>query len=417
MKKKSKLFKFDTVLTPVLFIIMPGTCIHALNEYLEGGFSYYFIRDIVVISLMILGYIGYRYSLMSKSNLFSVPIYSIVGAIMATVIIGRFDPGFKFEPVFLQSEMILSLLMLMHYKQVKNLLIFNFFYVLFCFFTVGSEYPIDKFIYHGMIVCGAGVMSYASQSAFVKLAQKLKEANILIKEKNEELKKMNRAKDQLFRIIGHDLRTPFFQLKSLVEMIDEVEDEYERKKIRELLKESADKGNQLLEDLLKWGNSYQHQYEVSLEKQSVSTIVERVFEFSDLSGKRKGVNLINEIPDDLELTINPTMMETVMRNLIANAIKFSHRGSHITVNSQKEEQQVKIAIVDKGVGICDNRIQKLLVNDKNESTVGTDNEQGSGFGLSISKKLVEKQNGTFEIQSECNKGTTIYMSFPIDIAS
>ncbi len=414
MKKKYPLSKFDKVLTPVLFIIMPGTCIHILNEFLEGGLSYYCIRDIIVLSFMILGYIAFRYRLINKSNLFAVSIYSIVGAILASVIIGYFDPNFKFEPVFLQSEMILSLLMLMHYKQVKNLLIFNFFFVLFCFFTVGSEYPIDKFIYHGMIVCGAGIMSYTSQSAFVKLAQKLKEANVLIKDQNEELKKMNKAKDQLFRIIGHDLRTPFFQLKSLVEMIHDVEDESEKEEIKALLIESADKGNQLLEDLLQWGNTYQHKYEVLLEKTYLSATIKRVIDFSEIKIKKKEIIIINNIPDHLELTINPMMMETVMRNLIANAIKFSHSGSEIIVQSEKVGDQIRIDVVDNGIGMCEKKLNMLFVNDKNESTSGTNNEKGSGYGLSISKKLVEKQNGIFEIQSQYNQGTTICMYFPVN---
>ncbi len=413
MKKKYPFFKFDSVLTPIIFIIAPGTFIHSINEFLEGGYSSYFIRDICALAIIALGLLLYRFSLIQKSSLFPVAIYAIVGAVAITFIIGAYDPNFRFEPNFLQAEMILSLLMLVHYKEVKNLLIFNLFFVICCYFTVGNSYAIDKFIYHGMIVCGSGVMTYAGQSAFVRLVQKVKEANILIKDQNEELKKMNLAKDQLFRIIGHDLRTPFFQLKSLVEMINEVEDESEREEIRSLLIESADKGNQLLEDLLQWGNTYQHKYEVSLEKTYLSATIKRVFDFSEIKRKKKEITLINNIPDHLELTINPMMMETVMRNLIANAIKFSHIGSEIIVQSEKVGDQIRIDIVDNGIGISEKRLNMLFVNDKNESTVGTDNEKGSGYGLSISKKLVEKQNGIFEIQSQYNQGTTICMYFPV----
>ncbi len=414
MKKILPDFKFDSVLTPIIFIIAPGTLIHSINEFLEGGYSDYFIRDICALAVIALGLLLYRFSVIPKSSLFPISIYAIVGAVAITFIIGAYDPDFRFEPNFLQAEMILSLLMLMHYKEVKNLLIFNLLFVVCCYLTVGNAYAIDKFIYHGMIVCGSGVMTYASQSAFVRLSQKVKEANILIKEKNEELKKMNLAKDQLFRIIGHDLRTPFFQLKSLVEMINEVESESEKEQIKSLLIESADKGNQLLEDLLQWGNTYQHKHEILLEKTYLKATVERVFDFSEIKRRKKEITLINKIPDYLEITINPIMMETVMRNLIANAIKFSHSGSEIIVQSEKVGEQIRIDIVDNGIGICEKRLNMLFVTDKNESTSGTDNEKGSGYGLSISKKLVEKQNGIFEIQSQHNQGTTIRMYFPVN---
>ena len=157
---------------------------------------------------------------------------------------------------------------------------------------------------------------------------------------------------------------------------------------------------------------YKEQSQVLLEDKEVSTIVDKVFKFSDMKRKRKQISLINKLPEDLKITINPAMMETVMRNLIANAIKFSHRGSYIIVKSEEMEGKIRIAIEDKGIGMDTDSLFRLFTTDKNNSTAGTENEKGTGFGLSIAKKLVEKQNGVLEIESEYNKGTTINLYFP-----
>ncbi len=412
MKKlipKSKLARY---IAPVAMLIVPGTMIHGLNEYLAGGFNVYFIRDIIVVLFLILALVGTKLKLIGGRKLLLLSIYCVVLAIASTFVIGWFDASFRFEPNFLQAEMLLSLLMLIHYKEIKTLLIFNFLLVVGCYFTVGNGYPIDRFIYHGLIVCGSGVLAYRGQRAFAKLSKKMKEANAVIRKQNEDLKKMNNAKDQLFNIIGHDLRTPFFQLKYLVEMIADEEDEYEKQKIKALLIESADNGNQLLEDLLTWGKNYQHKSEVSLEKNSLCKIVKRAISFSELIAMKKEINLVSEVCHDLELFMNSMMMETVLRNLIANAIKFSHKGSKIIVRSERINDQVRIDVVDKGVGISQERLKSLFIHDKNHTTMGTENEKGTGHGLTISKKLVEKQNGVFEIDSTHNEGTTIRMYFP-----
>jgi len=412
MKKLISRYKWDRYIALVSMIIVPGTMIHALNEFLAGGTSIYFIRDIVVIMFLILVLIGTFLQYITRRQLVNLSIYSVVSAIATTFIMGYFDHNFRFEPNFLQAEMLLSLLMLVHYKQIKNLLIFNFLLVVICYFTVGHNYPLDKLIYNGLIVCGSGVLSYITQRSYAKLSRKVREAYAVIRKQNRELREMNTAKDQLFKIIGHDLRTPFYQLRYLVEMIADEKDEIEKQKIKKLLIESADNGNQLLEDLLNWGKNYQNKSEVSLEKKAFCKILKRAISFSKLIAAKKEITLTDNVCHDLELFMNPMMMETVLRNLIANAIKFSHRGSEIIVRSVRMNDQIRIDVIDKGVGITEERLRLLFVNDKNHSTIGTENEKGSGNGLVISKKLVERQNGIFEIASTYNKGTTVHMYFP-----
>jgi len=415
-KKMPRFFQFDKVLFTVMFIALPGIILDGIVEYNEGGFSVYFNRSILTFIIVTIGIILQKTGFIRKSRLLTLTVYTIVLGMMSSIFYGVQDPNFQLESFFLKVEVIVSLLffavgMLVHFRHIIFLLTINFLFITLCLFYYPS-FPIEKLAFYFVIVSGGGLMAYFCQRLLVQLSRKVKEANRLISIKNEELKEMNHSKDDLFRIIGHDLRTPFYQLRSLIDMVDEVDNDQERDQIKSMIKEAADKGNNLLEDLLEWGNIYKKQSQILLETKEISVIVDKVFAFSDLKRKNKEISLINKLPKDLKVTINPAMMETVMRNLIANAIKFSHRGSDIIVKSEKIDGQIRIAIEDKGIGMENDFLYDLFTEEKNSSKAGTENERGTGFGLSIAKKLVEKQNGILEIKSEQNKGTTINLYFP-----
>lgn len=400
-----------------MFVAFPGVAIDAIVEYDTAGFTPYFYRDLFYMGLMIICLCFYRFMFIKRSDVYKIPVYVIVLGQMISVLYRTQNPNFNFEAYFLKAEIILALMMfgigmLVHARHILILLLFNFVFMWTCCAMVPS-FPMGKFVFYGVIVSSSALLAYFSQRILINIYRKLKRANTIIQIKNEELSAMNQSKDQLFRIIGHDLKTPFHQLQSLVDMIDQTDSKEEQSQIKSLLKESASKGNQLLDDLLDWGNSHAQSAEVILEKQDLSEVVERVFEFSDFKRKTKEISLINKLPKNLIIAMNPTMMETVLRNLIANSIKFSHRGSAITVKSEHQDGIVKIAIIDKGIGMCKVSLGKLFTNDKNDTTTGTEDEDGTGFGLSIAKTLVEKQNGTFEVKSERNKGTTISLYFPL----
>ncbi len=367
--------QFDKVLFTILFIVLPGIILDGLVEYNQGGFSVYFVRALITFSIVSMGLLLHKVGFIRKSRLLTLSVYTIILGMMSSIFFGVEDPDFKFESFFLKVEVIVSLLffavgMLVHFRHIIFLLTINFvFMALYLFYY--PNYPLEKLVFYFVIVGGGGLMAYFCQRLLVQLSRKVKEANRLISIKNEELKEMNQSKDDLFRIIGHDLRTPFYQLRSLIEMVDDVDDEKEREHIRGMIKQAADKGNDLLEDLLEWGNIYKKQSQVLLEMKEISIIVDKVFKFSDLKTTSKEISLINKLPKDLKVTINPAMMETVMRNLISNAIKFSHRGSDIVVKSEKIGGQVRIAIEDTGIEIRNDSLYDLFVTEKNTSTSGT----------------------------------------------
>ena len=423
MNKGKILHKISTVFAKhqeaiaTMIVALPGVGLDAIAEYDTAGFSPYLIRDFFYLGVMVICFLLFKYELIKKKDVFKVPVYTIIIGQMISVLFRIQNPEYSFEPYFLKAEIIFALMMfgigsLVHAKHITVLLTINTTFIIACYFMV-PEFPTSKLIFYAVMVSSSTLLVFFSQRMLVQIYKKLKYASKIIQFKNEELSKMNIAKDQIFKIIGHDLRTPFHQVNSLVDLIDETEDKEERKEIKLLLKESADKGHQLLEDLLKWSTTFNKDSEIELENHNLSEVVTRVFEFSDLKSKDKDITLINKLPKELNIFMNLTMMETVLRNLISNAIKFSYRGSEIIVKCEHSKELLKISIIDKGMGISKFRLNNLLINKQNQSTSGTESESGSGFGLNIAKELVEKQHGVFEILSKENKGTTVNLYFPV----
>ncbi|WP_298545402.1 HAMP domain-containing sensor histidine kinase [uncultured Aquimarina sp.] len=410
-------WKYDRVLAPFFCVIFPATALHGYIEYLNTGFSLYFYRDIVNIIILTLGLVILKFNLITKKELIVISLYTIRIAIDYTFVIGYFDPDFAFEYNFIHVQMIFATVIFAAGTliQARHLFILNAMNILFiicCVLTTGKEYSIWRFIFCGVLVSGGGFIAYAGKKFVQSLFKKIKSARALIEEQNTELKRMNATKDQLFRIIGHDLRTPFHQMNLLVDLITESKDENEKQQYLNLIQESATKGNELLEDLLSWDDKTADQKDINLEELSIAVVVNKTFEFFKFNSDVKEIELINEVPEDIKLKISNSMMETVFRNLIGNAIKFSHPKSKIIVNCSIKNNDIDISVVDRGVGISSDQL-KVLFSDEVKSTSGTANEKGTGYGLGIVKKLVERQMGSLSIDSELKKGTKVVLTFPM----
>jgi two-component system sensor histidine kinase/response regulator len=129
--------------------------------------------------------------------------------------------------------------------------------------------------------------------------------------------------------------------------------------------------------------------------------------------KNKKIEFGNSIKPDLFAFGDKSMTETILRNLISNAIKFTHPGGKITVFSDIENEMAIIKVKDTGVGIEKENIPNLFIIDAGFSTKGTTEESGTGLGLIICKELVEKQKGKIWVESKKNEGSTFYFSIPV----
>lgn len=414
--EKYKKYKFNSILQTILFVVMPGCILYTYVDYKTYGISRYVIIDFINFISIILIYCFYKLNFISKVNMLIGTVYCLMLGLGITLIASASDPNFNFEPFYITTEMLLVMLvfaigLFVHFQSILIIVIFNLLFSLCSWFTSGSNYPIEKYVFYILIVSGAGLMAYISQKAVMHLYKKLKTANILVNVQNEELLAINQSKDDLFKIIGHDLKTPFYQLTSLVDLLVEEDNKQEKSKIQSSIKEASEKGVSLLENLLEWGQNPKLHANIVLKEQRVDKILDNVLNFSKAIYEKKEINVINNVFPNFRVIANTFMLETILRNILTNSIKFSHRKSEIIIKSVVEKNKKSIIIEDKGVGIKKRELDNLFDNSKIGTKLGTENEKGNGFGLNIAKKLMEKQKGELIIESNFGVGTSVILKF------
>ncbi len=237
----------------------------------------------------------------------------------------------------------------------------------------------------------------------------------LIKSESE-LREMNEEKSRYLSILAHDLRGLVGSFHAYANLIDTHYDEFSDTDIREqislLTKASGDSLN-LLDNLLEWGKSTSGTLSMEIEELDLDQQVKIVLGvLTEVAGNKK-VKLINNIDEGIIIQTDPNVLQTIIRNLVNNAIKFTPPEGSITIKSQKNnEGLIEISIVDTGVGMDEN-VQKQIFELGNKSVrEGTNKEKGTGLGLSICKELVRKIGGTLHVESQAGKGSRFYFIIP-----
>lgn len=231
-----------------------------------------------------------------------------------------------------------------------------------------------------------------------------------------ELRALNATKDKMFSIISHDLKNPF---TSIIGFASILEDEYESltddEKVEFVSKiyNTSTRTYELLENLLNWSRSQTGRININKVEFNLKEMIDKNFELVSDSAKTKHITLINHIDEDISVFADYDTINTVLRNLITNAIKFSMPGKTIEVFVETSHEFVKISVKDQGIGMNDDTIAKLFRTDLFHSTNGTNSEKGTGLGLILCKEFVEKNGGKIEVQSEPSEGSTFKVFLPI----
>jgi signal transduction histidine kinase len=169
----------------------------------------------------------------------------------------------------------------------------------------------------------------------------------------------------------------------------------------------------LIENLLEWSRIQIGIMNYQPERLKIQRLVNNMASLYEQNLKNKGINFTNDIKPELFVFADKSMSETILRNLISNAIKFTHPGGTITISSETTVDTVIIKVKDSGVGIDEENIPNLFRVDVNFSTKGTAKESGTGLGLIICKELAERQEGKIWVESKKNVGSTFYFSVPL----
>ena len=234
---------------------------------------------------------------------------------------------------------------------------------------------------------------------------------------HKQLLELNAQKDKILSIIGHDLKTPFHQITSLSQILKEDINGLDKDTVIELIDDiikASESGYGILEEILEWAKTQRDSTSLNPQRINILKLIEEIIDSLNITAANKRIEFIKVIPEDAIFFADKNMTTIVFRNLLSNAIKFSYPGGKIILSSTSESGKSTISIQDFGVGIPANELSLLLTNSFKTSRQGTWGEKGTGLGLLLSRELIYKNNGTIEVESEQEKGTTFKIILPVE---
>ena len=256
----------------------------------------------------------------------------------------------------------------------------------------------------------------------IKIAEReISKHLVEIRKQKEELEELNATKDRFFAILAHDLRNPFTAVHSIIQSLltsfDDLETD-EHLFYIDRVSQIASHIVTLLDNLLLWARSQSGKMLLHTEKLEINELVEENLVFAKAIAEKKGINLSSDLPPGVLAYGDRNMINTVLRNLISNAIKYTETKGSVTVsarNVQSEDNKafVEILVSDSGIGIKEKHLNKLFRIDQNPSTRGTSDEKGTGLGLLICKEFVEKNGGTIRVNSKETVGSDFIFTLPV----
>jgi two-component system, sensor histidine kinase and response regulator len=321
----------------------------------------------------------------------------------------------------LEIYLLLYMMFTFFFLHLRQQILVTFCWVLACFVTVrfflspaihfltpGYNYPHDRML---------TAINYISGLLFIFLTMYFIKFEVWkfeksIREKKEELKKLNALKDKVFSVISHDLRTPVNSIILLLKSIEKVGLSAEDFKayLPEIRNNMEQTGN-LMNNLFTWARSQIQQTEITASEISITRLTEQTIRFLERNAAEKNIRIINEVTWDSFAFADENSAQIILRNLLANAIKFTGSGGSVKIKSENAGEFINVIIEDTGIGIPADK-QELLFSDCYYSSPGTNRETGTGLGLLICRDLVQKNGGSLLFTSTEGKGSTFTFSLP-----
>ncbi len=232
----------------------------------------------------------------------------------------------------------------------------------------------------------------------------------------ESLKDLNASKDKFFSIIAHDLRSPFSALLGISDFMNQHIDELTHDEVKDFsshLNRSLNGIFKLVENLLQWSRMQSGRIDFEPVKFNLSSLTDEIFELYKQSFKSKNISVVKNYDDELSVFADRNMINTVLRNLISNAIKFTHSNGKIIITAEEKDDFIEVCVADNGIGIGNEDKKKLFKIDETITTEGTENEKGTGLGLVLCKEFVEKNGGKIWVKSALGKGSQFIFTLPV----
>ena len=251
----------------------------------------------------------------------------------------------------------------------------------------------------------------------IELEELVKVRTNELNESNRILKLNNAAKDKLFTIVAHDLKNPFNAILGMSELLVSNYndfDEESRKSMVATINNSSNNLYKLLESLLQWARTQTGNIEFKPQEFRLDELIENNIELMQTQAEAKRIKLDYCCASNFRTLADINLTNTIIRNLLNNAIKFTEKGSvKIEVNVNKQDKISTVKVIDSGVGIPEDKLLKLFDMGVSSSTQGTGGEKGTGLGLIVCKEFVEKNGGTIDVESVLGEGTSFAFTLPM----
>lgn len=250
------------------------------------------------------------------------------------------------------------------------------------------------------------------------LEERSAELNILsaqLAQSESELKELNASKDKFFSILAHDLKSPFSGLIGYMDLLVEDFDTLSLSEIKEYINNvHSVVGNiyDLTKNLLDWSRLQNGRMECNIVKLNLYETVMYAASLVSANARNKKISIANNVDKYATVFADDMMLNSVFENLLSNAIKFTPRGGTITISSKPINIFHEISIVDSGIGMSEETLQKIFRIESVHTTLGTEKEKGTGLGLLLCKEMIERQKGAISVESKVNEGTKFSFILP-----
>jgi signal transduction histidine kinase len=268
----------------------------------------------------------------------------------------------------------------------------------------------NNMLRHKMILTGAGIAAVFILVFFI-IYINTRRLNKKLRKSETDLKEINNTKNKLLSIIGHDLKGPVAMIPAVIDICnDESTSEEERQMLLHTLKEHTLATVDTLDKLLYWGQSILKGTNLKQEDFNTKPLISSAIRFKKISLAEKKIELTDKTQDDLKVTSELAHFDFVIRNLLANAIKFTGRDGRIVIDADLSSKpgMAVFSVQDTGIGIDKERLKNIF--EPFHSKDGTANEKGTGIGLMLCKEFANKNGGDIWVESEAGKGSKFFYS-------
>ena len=256
-----------------------------------------------------------------------------------------------------------------------------------------------------------------SREEVINQQKEIKIQNLMLEEKNDTLQELNRTKDLFLSIISHDLRSPFNSLLGLTEILILNKEKIKNPEMIRLVNsihESAEQAYKLVLNLLEWSKLQSDRMEYSPRILDLHKTAANNIELIKIQAKNKGISIsFDKGSESCYVNADENMVNTIVRNLISNAIKYTRSGGEIVIRCNCTQTNCSVSISDTGIGIHESTLKQILNTDNKLTTKGTLGEMGTGLGLVLCKEFARRNSGKISIESEVNRGSTFTLELPV----